>query len=110
MADVSLKDSNFLFKHIRNKQTDKAKTLLNELLLKKKSLEGRYFTKASKRIIELIESGESNAEAKGLDKEKLFIKHAQANKSFGFMLPKSRWSHRGRKAKICELKLELEER
>jgi len=110
LAKVSLKDSNTLFKHIRNKPVRKAKTLLNELILEKKNIQGRYFTKASKKILELIEDCEANAEAKGLDVERLFIKHAQANKSFKFMLPKSRWTHRGRKAKICGLKLELEER
>lgn len=110
LARVSLKDSNVLFSHIRNKPTRKAKNLLNELLAEKRNIEGRYFTKASEEMLRLIEDCEANAEAKGLDTERLFIKTGQANKSFKFMLPKSRWSHRGRKAKICSLKIELEER
>jgi len=110
MARVSLKDSVVLFKHIQNKPVKKAKNLLNELLSEKKNIEGRYFTKASKEVLRLIEDCEANAEAKGLDTEKLFVRRTQANKTFGFMLPKSRWTHRGRRAKICELKLEIEER
>ena len=110
LAKVSLKDSVVLFKNIKNKPVNKAKTLLNELLSEKKDIEGRYFTKASEQILELIEDCEANAELKGLDKDRLFIRFGQANKSFGFILPKSRYPHRGRKAKICSLRLELEER
>ncbi len=110
LARISRKDSVVLFKHIKNKPVRKAKTLLNELLEEKRNINGRYFTKASEEILNLIRDCEANAEAKGLDTEKLFVRHAQTNKTFGFMLPKSRWTHRGRRAKICELKLELEER
>lgn len=110
LARVSMKDSNLLFKYMRNKPVSKAKTLLNELLERKKNIGGRYYPKVSKELLQLIEDCEANAEAKGLLKEKLFIKTAQANKSFRFMLPKSRWTHRGRRAKICSLKIELEER
>jgi len=110
LARVSLKDSVVLFKHIKNKPTGKAKILLNELISEKKNINGRYFTKASNEMLDLIEDCEANAEAKGLDTEKLFVRHGQTNKTFGFMLPKSRWSHRGKRAKICELKIELEER
>ena len=109
LAKVSKKDSVVLFKHINNKSVKKAKTLLNELLEEKRSINGRYFTKASEEILNLIKDCEANAEAKGLDMEKLFVRHTQTNKTSGFMLPKSRWTHRGRRAKICELKLELEE-
>ena len=110
LARISLKDSVVLFRHIRNKPVVKAKNFLNELLKEKKNIDGRYFTKASGVILELIEDCESNAEAKGLDIGRLFIRHGQVNKTFGFMLPKSRWSHRGRDAKICQLKIEVEER
>ncbi len=110
LARTSLKDSALLFKHIRNKPVEKAKTLLNELISQKKSIDGKYFPKTSKEILDLIEDCEANAEAKGLSKERLFVRHAQANKTFRFYLPKSRFSHRGKRAKICELKLELEER
>jgi len=109
-ARVSLKDSNTIFKRIRNKPVKKVKTLLNDLISQKRNIEGRYFTKASKEILDLIESTEKSAEAQGLDTEKLFIKEAVANKSFRFYLPKSRWTHRGRRAKICQLKITLEER
>ena len=110
LARISSKDSEVLFRNIKNKPVQKAKNLLNQLLEQKKNIQGRYFTKASKEVLALIEDCEANAEAKGLDKDKLFVKTAQSSKSFGFMLPKSRYTHRGKRAKICQLKLELEER
>jgi ribosomal protein L22 len=110
LARVSLKDSVLIFKNIRNKPIKKAKAFLNDLINQKRSIEGKFYTKASKEILSLIEEAESNAESLGLDTERLFIKEAVASKSFRFFLPKSRWSHRGRKAKICQLKITLEER
>lgn len=41
---------------------------------------GRYPVKAAKYLLELIERVEANAESKGLDKEKLVIKHIAAHK------------------------------
>ena len=106
-ARISRKDSITLFKNIRRKPVRKAKRLLNDLLEEKRNIDGRYFTKASKEILGLIESAERNAEAKGLDTEKLLIKEAKAEHSFRFYLPKSRYSHRGKRAKICQLSMTL---
>lgn len=110
LARVSLKDSNTLFKEIRNKPVKKAKSLLNQLLERKRTLGGKYYPKVSQEILKLIKDCEANAEYQGLNTNRLFVKYAQANKSFRFILPKSRWTHRGREAKICSLKIELEER
>lgn len=106
-ARVSLKDSVVIFKKIRNKPVKKVKMLLNDMINRKRDLNGKYYSGASKEILSLIEEAEGNAESLGLDTEKLFIKEAVADKAFTFMLPKSRWSHRGRRAKICQLKLVL---
>lgn len=110
LARVSLKDSVVLFKNIRNKPSSKAKLLLNDLINEKRSLNGRYYTGASKQILELLEESEKNAESQELNVEKLFVKEAHASKSLRYMLPKSRWSHRGKKAKICRLTITLGER
>ncbi len=109
-ARVSLKDSVVIFKKIRNKPVKKVKMLLNDLINRERDLNGKYYTGASKEILSLIEEAENNAELLGLDRERLFLKEAVANKAFAFMLPKSRWSHRGRRAKICQLKVVLGER
>ena len=75
LARISLKDSNTLFSNIRNKPTSKAKRFLQDLIDQKKNLDGRYFTKASQEIKDLIEEVEKNAESLGLDAERLFIKN-----------------------------------
>ncbi len=109
IARISLKDSVLIFKHIRNKPTKKVRAFLEDLINQKRSINGKYYTKASKEILSLIKEAESNAESLGLDTEKLYIKEAVADKSFTFILPKSRWSHRGKRAKLCRLKITLGE-
>jgi ribosomal protein L22 len=109
LAKVSIKDSITILKHVRNKPVKKAKAYLNGLIDEKMDIDGKHYTGASKEILRLIEEAENNAESLDLDKEKLFVKEAVANKSFTYMLPKSRYSHRGRKAKLCQLKVTLVE-
>jgi len=109
-ARISIKDAVKIFKNLRNKPVDKAKMLLNDLIDQKRDIEGKHYIGASKEILDLIEEAENNADSLGLDRERLFIKDAAANKSFTFMLPKSRFRHRGRKAKICKIKVTLGER
>lgn len=109
-ARVSLKDSVKIFKNMRNKSVEKVKKLLNDLINQKRDIEGKYYTGASKEILGLIEEAEANADSLGLDRERLYVKEAVVNKAFTYMLPKSRWSHRGKRAKICQLKITLGER
>jgi len=110
MARVSLKDSVKIFKNIRNKPVKKIKIFLNDLIDEKRDINGKHYTGASKTILELIEEAENNADSLGLDREKLFLTKTVANQGLRFMLPKSRFRHRGRKAKICQLEVTLEER
>ena len=109
LAKVSIKDSIKILKHVRNKPVKKAKAFLNGLISEKMDIYGKHYTGASKEILKLIEEAENNAEALGLDTEKLLVKEAVVNQAFRFMLPKSRYSHRGKKAKLCQLKITLVE-
>ena len=110
IARISLKDAVSIFKNVRDKPVKKVKDFLNGLINEKRDIQGKHFTGASKEILSLVEEAETNAESLGLDTEKLFVKEAVANKSFTYMLPKSRYSHRGRRAKLCQLKITVEER
>jgi len=105
IARISLKDSIMILKNVRKKPVNKVKALLNDMINEKRSIRGKHYTGASKEILRLVEEAEANAEALGLDTERLFVKEAVANKSFTYMLPKSRWSHRGKRAKLCQLKI-----
>ncbi len=109
LAKVSIRDSIKILKYVRNKPVKKAKVFLNGLISEKTDINKKHYTGASKEILKLVEEAESNAEGLGLDTERLMIREAVANKSFTYMLPKSRYSHRGRKAKLCQLKVTLVE-
>jgi len=110
IARISIKDAITILKNVRKKPVKKVKALLNDLINEKGNIQGKHFTGASKEILSLVEEAEINAESLGLDTEKLFVKEAIANKSFTYFLPKSRYSHRGKRAKLCQLKITMEER
>ena len=102
-ARISLKHSIVLCKEIRGKKVEKAKRILQNLIDEKVSLKRKYYTKASKKILELVKSAEANAKAKNMDVEKLLIKKAKADKGEKFIRPKTRWRFRGRKAKSTNI-------
>jgi large subunit ribosomal protein L22 len=109
-ARVSLKHCIILCKAIRGKRVINAKKLLQNLIDKKESIDGKYYTKASKHLLELLESAEANAKQKGINEEKIFVKVAKADKGYTFILPKSRAKFRGRKAKVTNLEIVVSER
>jgi len=76
---ISTKNAVKICKVIRGKKLSTVKRLLNDLLTKKRSLEGKYYTKTVAEILKLLESCEKNADFLGLEKEKLFV-HASAHK------------------------------
>ncbi len=84
---VSPKNSQILCRVIRNKKLDVVKRLLNDLISTKRSLDGKYYTKAATSMLELVESCEANAKEKGLDAAKLFV-HAAA--THGSMMRRGR--------------------
>jgi large subunit ribosomal protein L22 len=109
-ARVSLKHSVLLCKEIKGKKLEKAKRLLNDLIAKKRSLGGKYYTKTAQTMLGLLGSAEANAKFRGLAIEKLFIKQAKADKGYRFITPKSRFRFRRRRAKVARIEVVLEER
>jgi large subunit ribosomal protein L22 len=65
---------------------------------------GRYPVKASKAIRELLESASKNAEAKGLNQDKLIIKVLEANRALS-----ARRSARFRRGKLTNIKIMVSE-
>lgn len=94
---VSFKQSVEICRFIENKDVNKAKKLLQEVIDKKSAIPfkrfnfdlghkkrvgpARYPQKASKEIIKLIENVEANAQFKGLNTSNLVIAHISAHKS-----------------------------
>jgi large subunit ribosomal protein L22 len=107
---ISLKHAKILCKAIRKKKLAKAKIFLQNLIDKKVSLNKKYYTKAAKQILKILESAEANAKNKNLNLEKLFVESARASKGEKFIRPKSRAKFRGRKAKSTNIEIILGER
>lgn len=109
-ARISLIHSMAILKAIRGKRLEAGKKFLEELLDQKRSLHGKYYPTAAKKILEMLEAVEANAKVKDLTVEKLFIKTAKADKGFRFMRPRTRWRLRGRKVKSATVLIEVAER
>jgi ribosomal protein L22 len=109
-ARISLKHSLAICNAIRRKKLSSAKRLIEDLIDKKKSLDGKYYTKASKKFLEMLNSVEANAKQKNLNLEKLYIKKITANKGYRLIRPRSRFKFRGKQAKVTNLEIVVEER
>jgi len=68
---------------------------------------GGYPVKASKEILQLLESAESNAENEGLNTDNLKVENIITNQGSTFRTPKR---HRGRSPKTAHITIILEER
>ena len=108
-ADVSYKHAAIVMDAIRGMPLKKAERLLDEVIAKKRPLHfkkyntgvghrkggiiGKYPVKASKLALKLLKNVENNAENKGLDKDKLVIIHAKADKgaTIARRAPRGRW-------------------
>ncbi|MEE8403721.1 MAG: 50S ribosomal protein L22 [Candidatus Hydrothermarchaeaceae archaeon] len=91
---ISPKSSTEICRVVRKKNVDKAKEFLEDVVVMKrpvpmkkfkggvahrkgleKAYAGKYPVKAASQILKVLESAETNAEDKGLDTERLFVKH-----------------------------------
>ncbi len=109
-ARVSLKNSKILCKEIKGKKVKRAKAILEGLIAGKHSLNGKYYTKTAKKILELLNSAEANAKTKEMDEERLFVALVKADKGRTFIRPRSKMGRRGERAKMTHLQIILEER
>ncbi len=75
---VSTKSAQVICSAVRRKTLKRAKRLLQDMAAEKRGLDGKYYTKTVKKILELLESCEKNAEFLGLESERLFV-HASAH-------------------------------
>lgn len=122
---VSHKQSIEICNSIRGKETQRAKTILQEAIDGKQAIPftrfntdmghksgerrgpGRYPRKCAKAILELIESAESNAQFKGFSTKNLVIKHICSQKAPGT------WHYgrqRRRQAKNTHVEIVVEEK
>jgi large subunit ribosomal protein L22 len=120
---ISTKTSVEICNLIRNKTTEQAKKILHRVIEKKqavpykryfkeiphrkgKIMTGRFPSKASKTILDLINSAEGNAQNKGMS-SKLIVFHISAHKGNA----QSRYGRKmGKKAKRTHIKIIVKER
>jgi ribosomal protein L22 len=107
---ISLKHSMVLCRAIRGKRLAKAKALLEDMSMGKTDLDGKHYTKASKKLLEILNTTGVNAMQKGMDESKLFVVQAIPNRGQTFMRPRSKSKLRGTRAKATNLDIVLEER
>ncbi len=76
---ISTKDSIIICRKIRGMYLYDAEKFLENLVNKKANLHGKYYTNATKTILDVLRSCKANAENLGLDMENLVV-HASAHK------------------------------
>lgn len=120
---ISTKHSVEICRCIRNKPIERAKNILKDAISKKKPIpfkrfktishkpgkmaSGRYPVKASKEILQLVESAEANAQFKGLNVSNLIVSHICAHKA---STPYHYGRQKRRKMKRTNVEILLEER
>lgn len=109
-ARISTKHSMAICKELRGKRLENAKALLEDMSMGKRNIAGKYYTKASTLLLEILNSAGANAMQLGMDAEKLVIAVAKPNKGRIFMRPRTRAKLRGRAAKSTNIEIILEER
>lgn len=80
---ISTKSSVKVCREITGMNLVKGRRLLRDIVSQKESLDGKYYTKISKNLLDLLDSAENNAEVKGMEPGKMII-HATAHKGFRF--------------------------
>ena len=106
--NVSFKNSQQVCKMISGMPLAKGKKAVEDLLERKRSIGGRFYTNAAKEISGLLKSAEANAEFKSLDAERLFIL-ASANKGMRYRTPR-KFQSRGSTRMLTHIQVVLEQR
>ena len=106
--NISTKSSVKLCREISGTNVAKAKGLLQDMVDGKRDMDGKYYTNASKEILGVIRSAESNAEFKGLDTSRLII-FASAHQGFTFHRPR-RTKMRSTCKKITNIQVVLQQK
>ena len=105
---VSTKNATIVCKAVNGMQLQKAKKFLEAVIVEEREINGRYYTKTTATVLDLIHSAEKNAEFKGLDTDKLFV-HVAAQSGYRFYRPR-RMKMRGQRRKVSNLQVVLEQR
>lgn len=105
---ISTKSSVIVCRKISGMNLQKGKKLLQELSEEKSAIGGKHYTNASKGILDIVKSAESNAEFKGLDTARMVI-FASAHQGFTFIRPR-RLKMRRTRRKMTNIQVVLQQK
>jgi len=100
---ISTKNSIAICREISGMTLPKARAFMERLSGKEQSLDGKYYSNATKEILGLIRSAENNAEFKGLESSRLIVS-ATAHKGFKYHRPR-RFKLRRQEGKVTNIQL-----
>ncbi len=106
---ISVKNAKFVCKAVRGTGLKGTKKFLSDVLKTKKGISGKYYSKTTKEILNIIENGEKNAEFKNLDLDNTYIIHIAALE--GTTMHRRRRKNKfGSKIKSAHLEIILKEK
>lgn len=106
---ISVKNAKPVCKAVRGLELKRAKKFLSEVLKEKKSINGKYYSKATKEVLNIIETAEKNTEFKNLDLDRIYIAHIAALEGLHRHRRKRKRGF-GTKIKFAHLEVILKER
>jgi len=106
--NISTKHSVIVCRAVSGMNLVKAKSLLQDMLDGKRSMEGKYYTNVTMGMLNLLKSAEANAEFKGLDTSRLVV-FASAHQGFTFHRPRRTKMKRMEK-KVTNLQVVLQQK
>jgi ribosomal protein L22 len=96
-------------KFLNRKKFPEAKKNLEDLLNKKTSLNGKYFTKTTEEILKVLNQLEKNAKVKEPDISNLFL-FISAHRGPTLHRARRRWRKFGSRLKICHIQAVLSDK
>jgi len=108
-ARVSVKNTKPVCRAVRGMYLDRAKRFLEDVAKQKRSIGGKYYTKSTLEVLNLIKSAEKNAEFKNLDLDRIYIAHIAALDGTR-MLRRRHKRKLGMKLKTAHLEIILKEK
>jgi len=105
---VSNRNSIKICRAITGKPLPKAKSFVERMVSGKGDLDGKYYTNASKEILNLLKSAEDNAEFRGLDAKRMIV-NASAHKGFAYYRPR-RFKMKRQTKKVTHIQIVCQEK
>ncbi len=102
---ISRKHATIVCRRLNKKTYKDAVAIVEGLAFEKKSIEGKFYTKTSREILQFLKTLNANAEAKNLESAKMKLM-ISAHKCPMLMRARRKWRF-GRKMKICHIQAVL---